>query len=202
MKLTVLLLSLFSFSFNAHAFGRHRGQVALDPVTPSSILSGDATALAEGCGQQPSPLGMFCRLVEGEVAPKSIFLIAPPALCDREVCAFVKVWNNQGVLVFGDSIPKGKTRIEVPWKTLLGRETVAKDDHGTWAFNTTVYFKGTDGLERVSVAQGDIVLRVFQAGYVPLAEVQNDPAFVWTWADNGFLYRVTSGLRAFVGKAP
>lgn len=193
MKILLILFCLISTP--AFAFSSKR--VALDTNTASSLTDGDATGLAEGCGQQPSPLGMFCRVVEGDAAAKSIFFLGPPAKCDRDNCVFIKVWNTQGVLVFGDAIPKGQTRIEVPWKTLLGRDTFQVADRGYWTFNTTVYYIGPDGNERTSVSQGDIVMRVFRLGYVPLNTVENDPNYVWSWQDNGMIYKMTSGLRAF-----
>lgn len=201
--LALVLLVSQLLALDANAFGRRRstsGSVAPDPVTESTITDGDATGLAEGCGQQPSPLGMFCRLVEGEVAPKSIFFIGPPAECDRDACVYIKVWNGQGQIVYGGSIPKGKTRVEVPWKTLLGRDTVQINDRGLWTFNTTVYSKDLDGREKMAVSQGDIILRVFRSGYVPLNAVEDDPAFVWSWTESGYLYKMTAGLRAFVRK--
>jgi hypothetical protein len=198
MRLLILTLIFTSLPVNALAFSR--GRVAVDPVTESTVKDGDATGLAEGCGQQPSPLGMFCRLTEGAVAPKSVFFIGPPAQCDRDACVFVKVYNEQGQLVAGPSIPKGKTRVEVAWKDLLGRDTIQVGDRGLWSFVTTVYYKDPDGRERESVSKGDIVLRVLRAGYVPLHASESDPAFVWTWVEGDYLYRMTSGLRAYVGK--
>lgn len=195
MKFLIFFITLL-LTTQAFAFGSKR-VTTLDPVTTSTLLDGDATGLAEGCGQQPSPLGMFCRQTEGDVAAKSIFFIGPPAKCDRDQCVFIKVWNTQGQLVFGDGIPKNQTRIEVPWKTLLGRDTFQLADRGYWTFNTTVYFIGPDGNERSAVSQGDIVMRVFRAGYVPLNAVENDPNFIWTWTEGGTLYKMTAGLRAF-----
>lgn len=200
MKLLGIIVLTTLISTHAFAFGGKRTTVALDPVTPSTLLDGDATGLVEGCGSQPSPLGVFCRVVEGEVIGKSVFFIGPPAQCDRAACVFIKVWNNQGQLVYGESIPKGQTRVEALWKTLLGRETAAVGDRGFWTFNTTVIYKDPDGRERQATSQGDIVLRVFRKDYVPLHNVSDDPAFVWTWTDKGSLYRMTAGLRAFVKK--
>lgn len=201
MKILILALTALSlFSSPAFAFGKKRQKVAVDTVTQSTIIDGDATGLAEGCGQQPSPLGMFCRMVEGDIVGKSVQFIGPPADCAREACVFVKVFNNQGQLVFGDSIPKGKTRLDVPWKTLLGREKVEFEDRGFWSFTTSVFYIDLDGRERESKSQGDIVLRVFRKGYAPLSSVKNDPNFVWSWVDSGYLYKMTSGLRTFVSK--
>jgi hypothetical protein len=173
--------------------------VAIDPNTRSSIVDGDATGLVEGC---PSLVGgAFCRVDEATDAKSaSLWFVGPPAACDRSACVFVKVYNQQGQLVWGGEIPKGKTRVEAKWSSLLARDTFEIGDRGFWSFSTTVYWIGPDGKERESVSLGDILLRVFRTGYVPLDRVESDPAFVWTWQEGGMLYRMTSGLRAFVRK--
>jgi hypothetical protein len=200
MRQLLILILLLSSSFPsvACAFGKKR-TVALDPVTSSSVLDGDATGLAEiaGC---PSGVGFaYCREAEGAAADRSIAFIGPPAQCDREACVFVKVFDNQGRLVWGGSIPKGQTRVSVPWATLLGSPTFEFNYRGFWSFTTTVYFVGPDKRERETVSLGDIVLRVFRKGYAPLQGVADDPAFVWHWAEADRAYKATAGLRAWAG---
>lgn len=178
-----------------------KGRVALDPVTPSSILDSDATGLVEGCGNQPIVGFTYCRVQEGQNANQQIWFIGPPAVCDqKEGCVFIKVWNNQGQLVWGGSIEKGKTRVPVNWNTLVSSPTFEVSHRGFWTWNMEVFWKDPDGRRRTSSAQGDIVLRVYRNGYLPLHEVSSDPAFVWSWSEGGFLYRMTSGLRAFIKK--
>ena len=63
-----------------------------------------------------------------------------------------------------------------------------------------VFWIDKEGRGRNSVAQGDVLLRVFRAGYIPLENVREDPNYVWKWHDNGYTYRMTTGLRAFVGE--
>lgn len=193
----MLALLLLLFTEQAHAFGSKR--VAADPNTTSTLLDGDATGIVEGCGQQPSTLGMFCRQQEGDASNKSVWFIGPPAKCNKdEACVFIKIWNAQGQLVWGGSIPKSQTRIEVPWSTLLGRQTFELGDRGFWTFNTQVFWVDQDGKDRESLSQGDIVLRVFKKTYQPLHAVLDDPNFVWTWEDGSFQYKMTSGLRASI----
>jgi hypothetical protein len=198
------VLTLLLMPTHALAFGRGK-RVALDPVTPSTILEGDATGLVEGCGAQPIVGFTYCRIIEGTAADKSITFIGPPAKCGREACVYFKVYNNQGVLVAGPSIPKGQTRVTVPWGKLLacpdsGACVFPLNMRGFWSFTTQVFYIGPDGRERDAVSTGDIVLRVFKTGYTPLNAVEADPAFVWEWSEGGYLYKVTSGLRAYVGK--
>lgn len=175
---------------------------ALDPVTQSTVLDGDATGLVEGCGQQPIVGFTYCRMQEGTTADKSVWFIGPPADCDKDSCVFIKVWNNQGQLVWGGSIPKKGTRIEVPWKTLLGRDTFEKAARGFWTFNTQVFWKDAEGHERDSTSQGDIVLRVYGATYVPLSSVTDDPNYYWVWTEGKRIYKMTTGLRAFTTVLP
>jgi hypothetical protein len=174
-----------------------KARVAVDPVTESSILDGDATSVVEGCGHPPAVGIAYCRVQEGDNAGQSIFFIGPPAECDRDdACVFLKVWNSQGMLVWGGAIPKGQTRVEVAWKTLLGRDTFEVGHRGFWTWNTEVFWRDLDGKERRSVSQGDLVLRVFRRGYIPLQDVTTDAHFVWSWSEHDFRYQMTSGLRA------
>ena len=179
-----------------------KGRVRADLIAQQPILAGDATGLIDcGAGQ---PLVGFCylRVIEGDSAGRSVWFIGPPAECSREdSCVFIKVWNNQGALVWGGSIPKGRTRVEVPWKTLLGADRFEVGHRGFWTFNHEVIWKNAEGREQVSVSQGDLLVRVYRQGYQPLDKVDADPNFVWTWIDGPWRYRVTSALRAFVGRA-
>ena len=179
-------------------------RLKIDPVTPSTVLDGDATGLVQACGHQPIVGFTYCRLQEGDNAGQTIAFIGPPAKCKREdSCVFFKVWNQQGQLVFGGSLPKGTTSINVAWKTLLsGRDQFQINDRGFWTFNTEVFWIDPDGRERTSTSQGDIVLRIYKKGYLPLNGVREDPSFVWEWTNNEFIYKMTSSLRAYIGRKP
>jgi hypothetical protein len=198
MRIFILLFSLL-LSNTGCAMGR--GRVATDPVTQSTVLDGDATSLIEGCGNQPIVGFTYCRMEEGSTSDQTLWFIGPPAKCDqKEACVYIKVWNNQGVLVWGGSIPKGNTRVGVSWTTLLSAPQFQVNNRGFFTFNTQVFWKDLDGKERVSTSQGDIILRVYRHGYLPLNEVVSDSNFVWTWTEGSYLYRMTSSLRAFVKK--
>jgi hypothetical protein len=201
----VLVLSIGS-PRAALAFGKKR---VSDDAVPAAILSGDATGLVEGCGAQPIVGFTYCRVVEGDAADQTISFIGPPAQCsDPKACVYIKVFNQAGQIAWGDGIPKGKTRIYVAWRDLLGCApapapcSFEKGHRGTWTFNHEVHSLDQAGHDRVEISQGDIVLRVYSKGYTPLNLVEHDPNFVWEWQDGGFIYRMTAGLRAYVGKAP
>lgn len=184
----------------ACAGGKHR--VRLDTNTRSTVLDGDATGIIEGCGNQPIVGFTYCRQQEGDNAGTSLSFVGPPAKCDEKIhpdgCVFIKVWDNQSNLVGGGMIPKKETRLNIPWSKLLSSPHFQLGSRGFWTWNVQVYFLDPDGREQVSNAQGDIILRVYRKGYLPLHQVEDDPNFVWEWLDGDFLYKMTSGLRAFV----
>lgn len=178
------------------------GRVALDPVTSSTASDGDGTGIVEGCGNQPIVGFSYCRMSEGDNTSQKISFIGPPAKCNqKDACVFIKIWNNQNQLVAGPSIPKGKTRVDLSWQDLVQSPTFQVGMRGIWTWNTVVYYLGPDGKERRSVAQGDIVLRVYKKGYVDLHTIDDDPAYVWEWTEGSNSYKMTSGLRAVVKKA-
>lgn len=200
------------------------GKVATDTVTKSTVVDGDATAMVQGCGNQPVVGFAYCRKQEGDSTDDVITFIGPPSKCARETCVFIKVFNNQGDLVFGAPIPKDQTQLTVTWRQLLDQPkdkgVVLKNDgtpvvpsqnldvfslsqRGFWSWNLQVYFIGEDGRERQSQAQGDIVLRIYKKSYTPLHEVSNDPNFIWEW-QMPYLglpwdFKMTSSLRSYVG---
>lgn len=94
----------------------------LDTVTESAVSSNDATAIVQGCGNPPAVGIAYCRIVEGRPTDEKIFFYAPPTQCNREHCAFIKVFDNQGNVVFGAPFEKGQTKLGVSWKVLLGQE--------------------------------------------------------------------------------
>lgn len=196
----ILGLCLVTGSEPVFAFARKKS-VAPDPV-PDALVSGDATGLIEGCGAQPIVGFTYCRFVEGDAADQSVSFLGPPAQCsDPAACVFLKVFNQGGQVAWGGSIPKGQTRVSVPWKTLLGSDQFQVGARGFWSWTAEVLWIDPDGHDRRSLAQGDIVLRVYHKGYTPLDKVSADPAFVWTWSEGQYVYKMTAGLRAYVGKA-
>lgn len=203
-----ILTIIFAFgvattaSLPACAFSRAK-HVVVDQVM-DAITANDETGLVD-CGHQVAPGFCYIRQVEGDAASSSLTFIGPPSKCDRDSCVSVKLYDNQGHVAWGDSFPKNAVRLTVPWSKVLGCVdgqpcNFEVSQRGTWTFNHEVYWKDAQGAERRSVSQGEIVLRVFRRGYLPLDTVRDDPNFAWTWTDGGLLYKVTTGLRAFVGK--
>jgi hypothetical protein len=184
----------------ANAFGRKQ-TVAPDQVL-EPIIAGDLTAIVEGCGSQPIVGYTYCRVVEGDAANQSLSFVGPPAECSDNPngCVFVKVLDQNGQIAWGATFPKGQTRVSVPWKTLLGSDQFQVGNRGFWEYVTEVHWLGPDHHDRVSRAQGEIRLRVYKKGYTPLDKVSGDPNFSWRWIDNGFEYKMTSSLRAYVAK--
>lgn len=194
------LITLVAILFTTSACASGKKIRVVDPVTDSTVVSGDASAIIVGCDNHPAVGFAYCRKMEGDNAGQSISFIGPPSKCEqKDSCVFLKVWNNAGNLVWGGSIPKGETKVSVTWKQLLSSETFDLANRGFWTLNETVYWIDPDGKERQSVAQADIVLRVYKKGYLPLNAVKDDPSFVWTWSEGGFIFKITSALRSFVG---
>ncbi len=164
----------------------------------SPAAAGDSTAIVEGCGNQPVPGFTYCRFSEGELASQSLSFVGPPADCPGESCVFVKVFNQAGQLAWGGSIPKGNTRVSIPWKTLLATDRFQLEMRGAWSFVIRVLWRDTNGHDRVSVAKGDVFLRVLPKAYQPLNAVSSDPNFGWEWREGGHRYRMTSSLRSSV----
>jgi len=192
----------FLAATNACAFSRARHMP--EDSFMDALAANDETGLVD-CGHPVAPGFCYVRQVEGDAASSVLTFIGPPAACDRASCVSVKVYDNQGRVAWGDAFPRGKTRLSVPWGTLLGCVdgqpcSFEVSQRGTWTFNHEVYWKDAQGAERRSVSQGEIVLRVFRRGYLPLDTVRSDPNFAWTWTEGGFIYKMTTGLRAFVGK--
>lgn len=104
--------------------GCSTGRVPLDPVTQSTVSAGDSSAMVQGCGNNPAVGIAYCRMTEGKSSDEILYFIAPPADCNRSACAYLKVWNNQGDLVFGAPFEKGKTRLGVSWSALLSQAPV------------------------------------------------------------------------------
>lgn len=188
------VLSLF-FALNGFAMSK---RVPVDAITMSE--TGDVTSIVEGCGNQPFVGGTFCRVEEGAKTSAVISLIGPPAKCDRDECVFFKIFDTHGQLIYGQALPKGKTRLDVSWKDIIKRDTFEMADRGTWFIRTTVFWIDIEGHEHESNSTGDIVLKVFRQAYLPLNQVENDQNFVWQWVDNNHIYKMTSSLRAFTKK--
>lgn len=202
------------------------GRVAQDAVTESAVANNDSTAIIQGCGSQPSVGFAWCRKQEGDSTDDTLTFLAPPAKCNRPNCAFIKIFDNQGDLVYGEPFPKEGSRLDVKWMTILSQKkdkiVIQKNDgapltppsqsvdvfnlsqRGFWSWNLEVYYIGEDGRERSSKAQGDIVLRVYKKNYVPLHAVSDDPNFSWEWTEKNLFsadwdVKYTSSLRAYVG---
>jgi hypothetical protein len=171
----------------------------------SALTAGDATALVEGCGNQIISGYTYCRVREGEVANASLTFIAPPVECvtqDPNSCVHLEIYFPNGNSNYAADIPKGQTRISIPWKTLVKRDTFEKSDRGFWPFRYTIKWMDKDDREQSTVMEGEIRMRVVSKAYISLHEMPKDPNFVWTWIEKNKLVEVTTGGRVFVGAAP
>lgn len=173
-------------------------------LTPDNAMAAieaeDFTGLIEGCGKQLIAGFDYCRVQEGDNANQEISFIGPPSACREDACVFIKVYDNKGNVAWGGSIPRGKTRVTVPWKELLKSDTFTLGQRGFYTYNHEVHWVDTEGRDRVSYSQGEIVLRVYKKGYMPLNNVSDDPNFAWSWREGDRLVKMTTGMRVYVGE--
>ncbi len=169
-------------------------------VEASAIQSGDETALVEGCGQQLSSGLTLCRKQEGDVASDAIYFVGPPTKCVGDgPCVSFKIYFPDSTPAYGDSISQGQTRSKpIPWSMITGKQTFAMGDRGLWPFSYEVKLIDKKGQEQKSYSDGEIVLRVYKKGYIPLANIEGDPNFVWDWIENGVHVKMTTGLRVWL----
>jgi hypothetical protein len=179
---------------------QHKNAISreLDPMP--AVPHHDVTALIEGCGLPLTTGFIVCRKTQGEIASDSLVFVAPPVQCKGDdPCVTFKVFFLDGTPAYGGSIAKGTTRREVPWQTILKRNTFELSDRGIWGISYTVRYLLDDGIERTTYSQGEIYLRVMKKGYFPLHAVDSDPHFIWSWDEKNRRVKATSGMRTFVG---
>lgn len=177
------------------------------PVTKDTQMgameAGDYTALIEGCGNQLVPGYTYCRKLEGSVADENLYFVVPITRCARtDFCASFKVYLPSGEPAYGASIPKGESRAEVPWKTILGRDTFQVGDRGFWLYTYEIHYTGTDFKDYVIYSEGEIRMRVVKQGYTALQNIEDDPNFTLFLHNKktGVDVKMTSTARTYVSK--
>jgi len=197
VKILLLIMCLFAFL--------GAGRCSLVQVTPDTIMSAveaeDYTVLIEGCGNQLVPGYTYCRVREGDSTGHNIALVGPPTVCKKpDACIFYKIYFPDGSPSIGGGIPKGQTKVEIPWTDLTKKTQFEVGDRGFWPITMEVYWIDPDGNEMQSFAIGEIRLRVFRQEYLPLNNVASDPNFVWVWNQDGLTVKMTTGIRAYVAE--
>jgi hypothetical protein len=182
----------------------------------------------EGCGYQPLVTEgyAYCRVMEGPVGNLALTFIAPPQAkdckphacqpsdpsCQPTCCVDFTFFFPDGSPAYQDSIPYGQTSKTVSWRTLVKKDTFSPEDRGFWPYTYTIRWKDTAGNAFKTVSEGELRLRVIRASvcssrgpgiqpcpaYVPLRNAQDDPAFVWSWVQDGQLIRMTTAARTYV----
>lgn len=167
-----------------------------------ALAAGDNTALVEGCGNQLVSGYTYCRKREGDVGDDSLYFVGPASNClGTGSCVSFKLYFPDGSQpAYGGSIPRGQTRVGVPWKSILGKNTFQVGDRGFWPFVMWVKYIQPDGKEYQTVSQGEIRMLVVRKEYISLSNVMDDPNFVWSWSENGVPVKMTAGSRIYVGQ--
>lgn len=163
----------------------------------------DHTVFIEGCGNQSIVGFTYCRKKAGDASNDSIYLHVPPALCgpeDTSPCVRYEIYYPNGEPSFGKEVPRGTTKVQIPWAQLIKRNEFSKGDRGNWSMNVWVKWIDQDEREQESLLNGEIILRVYDADYTPLDAIDGNPNFVWTWVDDGNVFKMTTAGRAYTGK--
>ena len=162
--------------------------------------AGDATVIVEGTSQPPVGFH-YIRMQEGASAIGSVFLQVPPAECNPNnvPCISWTVIRPDGS-DFGEDVPRGTTRVDIPYKKLFNSDTVELGARGPFGVILTVKWIDNEGRDRESRAEGEIYVRVVKNGYRGLQDTPTNGDFVWEWSSENKIYRMTSGLRAYAGE--
>lgn len=165
----------------------------------AASLANDKTGLIQACGNQVIAGFTYCRKKEGDVAADAVHFIAPALECDDErACVDVKLFFEDGRPPLGKAIPKGQTRVSVPWKEILGKQRFDKTDRGIYAYVYHARWKDPDGRERETIVDGELILRVYDKDYTPLHNSASDVNFAKEWVENGQMIKVTTKGRTYV----
>lgn len=174
----------------------HRG-VSEDHSMPP-ILAQDTTLVVEGCGHPPIVGYTYCRKYEGDDAKGNLIFHLPPVKCQKSDCIYVKILSPVGRPAVGFSLSEGKTRLEVSWKSLLGRDVFETGDRGFWIVIAEIHYLSESGLLKKTIIEGEIRLRVLSSKYSSLENIESDPNFVWLWRDNNRKFKMTSNGRIYL----
>jgi hypothetical protein len=136
--------------------------------------------------------------MEGQSALDGLVFITPPVKCVKNDCGYVKIFSPAADQIISFKVARGLTRTIIAWNLLIGREQFALQDRGFWPFTYQMTFTDSDGFERTLVMEGEIRLRVYKKGYLPLHNSQDDAQFAWEFLDGGRKIKITSGGRSYV----
>lgn len=175
------------------------------PVDPSvhATDANDITAVIEakgsGCLSRPQVGFTLCRKEEGDIADHDVLTFyGPKSNCDRDSCVMVAIWDPAKQLVRTLSFPKNKTTMDVKWRDLLESMTYEKRHRGIWQIFVVIYWKDHQGVERRTLMEGEVRLRVFDEGYLPLHTDENNRNFAFEASyKDGRTVKITTSGRAF-----
>lgn len=161
----------------------------------------DGSKLVEGCGTQLQSGLLFCRVHQRQSAESEIYLVGPPAKCNRDdSCVFFKIFFPNGEPALEKALPEDSTSVAIPWKELIKRDSFELNDRGWWPVIRTIHWIDEEDRDRKTVDEGLIYLRVLRNDYKALHESPDNEYFVWHHVYNGIDVKMTSGGRTYVGK--
>jgi hypothetical protein len=161
----------------------------------------DATVIIEGCGSQPVVGYTYCRMPEGQDATAlTLTLHSPPKIkCVTEPCVSFTIFYPDGTPSL--SVPASLTGMTtLKWSELVKRGTFQVNDRGFWPVIMEWKYLDLDGVERSSIAEGEIRMRVLKRSYVPLHTATSSPEFAWNWTARGLTMGLATSGRAMAHK--
>lgn len=170
----------------------------------SALEGGDITAFIVGCDHEPVPGYAVCRKREGDASSDIVTLMAPPQKkCGtKESCVVAKIYYPDGSAPSDTyAFPKGETRWQVPWSRLIKSESFKPEHRGFWPVLFSIYWEDEKGRVNLTHQDGEIRLVVFTRNYVPLHYAPHDENYAWSWSEGAYVFRLTTGGRAYVGRA-
>lgn len=164
----------------------------------AAVEANDTTAIIEGCGNQPIAGYTYCRRRDGSPTESVVSFIVPPVDCGLDSCVNIKVYRPDSEIALGLNIPKGQTRLDVPWKMIVGRNQFTLGDRGFWPVIYQITYLDEKGRDKLLVVEGEIRLRVYSKDYLPLHESLDDPAFKWEFIESSTKIKMTTSGRTYV----
>ncbi len=172
----------------------------IDP-SMNAAEAGDATAIVQGCGSQPIVGYAYCRKNAGDITSiDKLTFFGPEGSCDRDdACTFILIFFPDGTPTLGLSIPKDENSVSVNWSDLTKKQKFDENDRGFWPFVIRTLWKTENDVERETIQEGEIRLRVLNTGYTPLHETAESPHWGWAWKAGDRVFKMTTAGRAHVG---
>jgi hypothetical protein len=187
----ILMLATLLFAYSC-------GEIVIDDL--QAYESGDPTIVmkVDGCGKQWVPGYAMCKKKAGEISNSNIYLANVNSNCDEDACVYFKIISQTREVVYGGQIEKGRPYAAIPWTEVIKKDRFERNDRGLWGVLMEVHWVDNEDRKRITMAEGEIRLRVYDEKYTSLEYVPHHPAFVYSNEMDGQIMKYTTGMRVFV----